>query len=90
MNYCIFLKCSCIHIIRHFTRKLKMFKITAYIQLYHEILFLYVVMLVLVNFLSLFFFDNSQRVLFQYYFLVSGITKVATHVSWEVLWIKGD
>ena len=28
--------------------------------------------------LSFFFFDNSQRVLFQYYFLVSGIIKVAT------------
>ena len=79
MNYCIFFKCSCIHIIRHFTRKLKMFKITAYIQLYYEILFFYVAMLVLVNFLSLlFFFDNSQRVLFQYYFLVSSIIKVAT------------
>ena len=84
MNYCIFLKCSCKHIIRHFTRKLKMFKITACIQLYYEILFFLCGNACTCEF-SLFFFYNSQRVLFQYYFLVSGIIKVATHVSWEVI-----
>ena len=65
-----------------------MFKITAYIQLYYEILFLCGNACTCE--FSPFFSDNSQRVLFQYYFLVSCIIKVATHVSWEVLWIKGD
>ena len=39
---------------------IKMFKITAYIQLYYEILFFYVAMLVLVNFLSFFFIIHRE------------------------------
>ena len=73
----------------HFIRKLKMVKITAHIQLYYKIPFLCGNAFTCDFFLFPLFLDNSQRVLFQYYFSLSDIIKVATHVSWKVLWIKG-
>ena len=57
-----------------FVRKLKMFKITAYTHLYYKIPFLSGIACILVTF-SL-FFDNSQRVLFQYYFSVFDIRQL--------------
>ena len=57
-----------------FVRKLKMFKITAYIHLYYKIPFLSGIACILVTFS--FFFDNSQRVLFQYYFSVFDIRQL--------------
>ena len=58
-----------------FVRKLKMFKITAYIHLYYKIPFLSGTACILVTF-SFFFFDNSQRILFQYCFSVFDIRQL--------------
>ena len=57
-----------------FVRKLKVFKITAYIHLYYKIPFLSGIACILVTFF--FFFDNSQRVQFQYYFSVFDIRQL--------------
>ena len=56
-----------------FVRKLKMFKITAYIHLYYKIPFKWHCLYTCDFF---FFFDNSQRVLFQYYFSVFDIRQL--------------